>query len=207
MPIYTVQQGDCLTSIAKQEGIKLEKIWNHSQNAALKQKRKDPNILLPGDRLFIPDRQLRDSDCSTDQRHTFQVEGMQANFRFRLLRNDKPRADINYTLILGGQQLSGTTDHDGWIVQKIPPDAAEALLVLAPDEQYTINLGCLDPFDELSGIQNRLRNLGFYGGAADGQVSEELTAALRMFQKSVGLEETGDPDPQTRDQLKLEHGS
>ncbi|MGB9698788.1 MAG: LysM peptidoglycan-binding domain-containing protein [Thermodesulfobacteriota bacterium] len=55
MPEYTVKQGDCLSSIGEKYGIFWEKIWNQPKNDKLKEKRKNPNILYPGDVIFIPD--------------------------------------------------------------------------------------------------------------------------------------------------------
>lgn len=46
MPLYVVQKGDCLSSIAFGFGFLPDTLLNHPANAGLKQKRKDPNILL-----------------------------------------------------------------------------------------------------------------------------------------------------------------
>jgi LysM repeat protein len=43
---YTVKQGDHLSSIAHEYGFPdYQTIWNHADNAQLKQKRKNPNVL------------------------------------------------------------------------------------------------------------------------------------------------------------------
>jgi LysM repeat protein len=45
MKRYRVRKGDCLSSIAKKYGTTLKKLWDYPENIALKEKRKDPNVL------------------------------------------------------------------------------------------------------------------------------------------------------------------
>jgi nucleoid-associated protein YgaU len=53
---HTVVQGEYLSKIARSYGFSdYRTIWEHPKNAALKQARQNPNVLFPGDRLFIPD--------------------------------------------------------------------------------------------------------------------------------------------------------
>jgi hypothetical protein len=53
---HTVVQGEYLSKIARNYGFSdYRTIWEHPKNAALKQARQNPNVLFPGDRLFIPD--------------------------------------------------------------------------------------------------------------------------------------------------------
>ena len=71
---YTVKQGDCLSSIAHRFGFcDWHVLWDHPSNAAFKAKRKNPNIIYPGDVLFIPVKEPKLEDCPTEQRHTFQL--------------------------------------------------------------------------------------------------------------------------------------
>ena len=56
MPVHTVEQGEHLSSIAAKYGFqKVATIWDHPDNAGLKSKRKNPHILLPGDKVVIPE--------------------------------------------------------------------------------------------------------------------------------------------------------
>ena len=82
---YTVQVGDCISSIAFERGFFWETIWNHPKNAELKQKRQDPNILKEGDIVHIPDKELKEESCATDQKHKFKIKGVPAKLKLRLM--------------------------------------------------------------------------------------------------------------------------
>jgi len=64
---YEVQAGDCISSIAYERGFSLETIWNHPANAALKQRRRNPYVLRPGDVLKIPDKTEHLESCQTER--------------------------------------------------------------------------------------------------------------------------------------------
>jgi Putative peptidoglycan binding domain len=207
MPDYNVVEGDCIWSIAKAAGFLPETIWNHPNNSSLKAQRKDPNILLPDDVVFVPDLTIAEFDRPTDQLHKFQLNGG-AQLRIRLLDDGDPRANEKYTLNVDDKRTSGQTDADGWITAMISADAKEGRLSLKNgDEQHTIQLGYLDPIDAVSGVQARLRNLGLYGGEISGEMDDETSASVLSFQNQNQLEETGTVDEPTQSALKSAYGS
>ena len=58
MPVHTVQQGEHLPALAERYGFQtIDPIWNDPANAELKQLRKNPMVLMPGDEVTIPDRE------------------------------------------------------------------------------------------------------------------------------------------------------
>jgi peptidoglycan hydrolase-like protein with peptidoglycan-binding domain len=63
-----------------------------------------------------------------------------------------------------------------------------------------------DPLDRgvVQGVQQRLRELGFYGGAVDGVWGAGTTDALSQFQRSRGLEASGQLNPATASALGLD---
>ena len=74
-------------------------------------------------------------------------------------------------------------------------------------EEVEIRLRRLYPIDQVSGVQARLQNLGFYTGQVDGIASPEVRDALLAFQQRQGLAATGEADAATRDALRTQHGS
>jgi hypothetical protein len=208
---YEVQQGDCIESIAFEHGHFWETIWNHPDNQQLKSLRRDPNVLLAGDKVFVPDLRPKDESGATEQRHSFKRKGVPSKLRIVLKdENDQPRADVPYTLEIDGQLFSGQTDGQGGLQHRIPPDAKQGKLTIGTGdeaEEHELQLGHIDPITEVSGVQARLNNLGFDSGAIDGELGPQTKDAIRAFQAEYGLPVTGEPDQATRDKLKEEHGS
>jgi N-acetylmuramoyl-L-alanine amidase len=208
MPDHEVQQGDCINSIGFQYGFFPKTLWEHPDNAELKTLRKNPNVLRPGDVVHIPEKKQKEESCATEKLHKFKRKGVPSKLNLRLLFNEKPRANEDYVLEIDGKLIKGKTDGDGWIRQPISPDAKEAKLKLKDGkEEYPLNLGHLDPIDEIEGVQARLQNLGYYSGEVDGEMNEETVDAIRKFQQDMGLKESGEIDKVFRDKLRSEFGS
>ena len=213
--VYTVQQGDHLSKIAMNFGFSdYRVIWDHPDNAALKAKRKNPNVLFPGDTLFIPDRELREESCSTDQRHRFTVRTTVP--KLRLVLEDlyeTPIANANCMLVVGNDVRNVTTDGSGRIEQVLPPGEDNAYLIIQDDSQTAFNfveiplkIGHLDPVEELTGQQARLKNLGYFFGEIGDKEDESFRAAVEEFQCDNSLTVDGICGPKTQAKLKAVHG-
>lgn len=206
MPTLTVSPGDSIPSIAKDNGFFWETIWNHPKNAALKAKRKDPNLLFEGDEVWVPELELREESRGTNACHKFKLKGQQVKFKLKLLMMGEPRAGEQYSLVVDGTLYSGTTGGDGLLEHVLPANAKEGKLLLrGGKEEYPVRIGHLDPMDEIAGVQQRLNNLGFNGGAEDGQMNDALQAALKAFQLQRGLQPTGELDAATKAKLEEAH--
>jgi hypothetical protein len=206
----TIKQGECLMTIALAKGFDPQTIWDHPDNAELKELRHTYQALLAGDRLVIPDLEEKEVAVSTDTVSHFKLNVGSVKLRLRLTRHNQARADEAFELMIDGAAapITGTTDGDGWIDQAIPADATRATLKLRDGvESYTLNLGHLDPHDSPAGIQQRLRSLGFYFGRVDGEIGDVTAAALRRFQTAKDLGVSGEADDATVSALRDAYGT
>ena len=87
---HIVQQGECILSIAQDHGHLFETVWNDPQNAQLQSVRKDPNILLEGDRVHVPSIKRKAAPCQSAARHTFRKKGT-ARFVLRIVEEPQPK--------------------------------------------------------------------------------------------------------------------
>ncbi|NLF32590.1 MAG: LysM peptidoglycan-binding domain-containing protein [Planctomycetes bacterium] len=200
---HTVRQGECLSSISDRYGFFWETLWNHADNARLKRERGEPNVLMPGDVVAIPDKRKGSVSAATGQRHRFRLKGVPAKLRIRLLIDDEPRANEPYTLMIDDTFAArGTTDGDGTVEQSIPPGARTGRLIVGEgdhEDVYELRLGALDPLDADAGVRGRLANLGY-------DIAAGLEGAIRAFQEAEGLDATGTMDAATGTRLKERFG-
>ena len=208
---YTVKQGDCISNIAFKYGFFPDTIWNDSKNNKLRQDRKDPNVLKPGDQVYIRDKEEKEEACPAEKRHRFKRKGVPETLRIRFLDEDgKPRDGLSYTLDIDGMILKGKTGSDGVLEEQIPPDAKKAVLTLGTGDKQEVmefDVGRLDPVTEITGVQGRLNNLGYNCGDEYGVLGEKTRRALSQFQADHDLKVTGEPDDRTRKTLDKEHRS
>ena len=214
MPEHTVQQGECLASIAKQYGFySWRTIYDHPENADFKEKRPNPNIISTGDQIFIPEKEVKTASRATGTAHRF-VRVSDSHLIRVVLKNSKgkPYAGKKFKLTVGDTVYEGTTGADGLVEQKIEGHESEAELQLWLKSDgsgkpivWKLNVGHLDPVEEVTGVQARLNNLGFKCGAVDGDVGALTQAALKAFQREKGLSETGAIDEATRGKLRDLH--
>lgn len=126
-------------------------------------------------------------------------------------RQDVPRAGVPYLLNVDGELTEGETGDDGAIEFSIPPDGQLARVTLHPTtpqtETYAFRIGHLNPVSGISGVKQRLANLGFDCGEVNEQATPELEDALRQFQRKYDLPVNGEADEQTRARLVEVHES
>jgi len=214
MPTYIVQDGDCLASIAKQAGFAdWHTIYDDSHNADFRKLRPDPNVICPGDELFIPDKEAKTDSKGTDTASTFKLIAKKTFLKIRMKdEKGQPFAGKKFSLKIGGATTEGVTGSDGLIQQEIAADTRTGQLTVFLDDDTTkpgfiwdLNVGGLDPVSTSKGVQARLNNLGFFCGAVDGVIGPRTKAALSGFQSKNGLTVSGDADSATRDKLRQLH--
>lgn len=207
---YVVKQGDHLSIIAEKYGFRdFHLIWDHPNNEQLKQKRKNPHVLFPGDQLYVPDKQQKTVTISTSELHSFRVK--QRPFRLRIALRDfdnQPIANAQCELEVEGKTHSVKSDSEGRVQVFIATAAREGRLRVADlAMDLPFKIGYLDPVEEDSGWRARLINLGYYAGTVEELDDQLLKNAIEEFQCDHGLNVTGELDSDTRLALKKNHGS
>jgi hypothetical protein len=207
MPIsHTVKEGESVSSIAARYGFFDRTLWDLPENAALKKLRTNPNVLLPGDIVFVPDKRPATYGGPTGGRHVFRRKGIPCIFRLRLFAGDQPRRNQQYELRFDRTVRKGVTNDQGVLSEFLPPETQQGRLTIGPDRfECVLQFGFLDPETEFIGVQKRLWNLGFDCGVCDGSPSEKTTRALLAFQRHYGLDPTGKPDAATIAKIKTLH--
>lgn len=218
---HTVRPGDCIASIAYENGFFVDTLWDHPENAKLRERYPNPYLLVEGDVVFVPDLRLRAERAATGERHRFRRRGVPETLRLRFLDEDEaPRAGVPFALEIDGELVKrDATDRDGAITVPIPPNAKHGRIVLWPraadasageepehdEEEYALELGQLEPITLLVGVQKRLASLG-YGCGPTGELDEMTRESVRRFQVDHDLPATGDVDAATEDAVRRVFG-
>ena len=171
------------------------------------------HLIFPGDEVFIPDTETRTDGAPTDAWTQFKIDTQKTLIRLRMMDGDNTAfAGKKYQLEINGQLREGTTGGDGMIEKEIPADCTEAKLTVwfdndrtGPGVIWNLKMGHLDPWDKVSGVQARLKNLGYDPGPIDGDIGPLTHAALSGFQFSQNLTVTGNADSATKNKLKELH--
>ena len=204
---YTVKPGDCISSIGARYGFTWQALWDLPENADLRALRKDPYVLNPGDKVFVPDIRKKVHDRPTDQKHPFTKLGTKEQLRIVFIdEDDKPMVNAPYELVIDDHlHYVGHTGGDGSIVHKISRTAAKGHLVVGESNQrqeYYFRLGTVDPVTEISGVKGRLLDLGYYDGHPGGALDGPTQSALLLFQDKYHLAPTAKNDGDTQAKLK-----
>jgi hypothetical protein len=204
---HVVKLGECLESIAERFGFSWESLWNSGDNADLKKLRHDPNLLYPGDIVFVPGQLVREESAKTGARHRFKCKNSPSKLNIQLLENGDPLANEPYKLLIDGQFQTGQTDVKGKIQVEIHPSTRKCHLTLTKsDKKFILQLGYLGPLEEVTGYQARLQNLGYYQGRIDGIAGKATVKAIASFQRDNDLDDTGKADQETLKALQKAHG-
>lgn len=214
MPWYSVRRGDCLSSIARAHGFEdWKRVYDAPENSEFRRQRPDPDVIYPGDRLFIPGAELKEADAPTEQLHRFRLRRPRTMLRL-VIQDERGGAMTGreYVLTVGAMEWKATIGPEGLIEHEILPDAERGRLVVFEGSgveyaRWELELGGLDPVDEVTGVQQRLNNMGYKSGPEDGIIGRRTRHALKLFQKDAGLEETGEADDATREALKHRYGA
>lgn len=220
MRIHKVEQGEHFASIANKYGFHDWRfIYDHPDNAELRAKRPNPDVLFQGDRIAIPEKRNKNAPAPSEQRHRFKRIGTQVLLRI-VVKDPTEEALVNarYELRLGDpippSVHEGRTSADGLLEEQIPVDATQGELTVWPDDEsianeyrWPLRIGHLNPVSEATGIQGRLKNLGLYDGKIDGDLGDKSQAALARFEEKLGPKKAGNEEDDTAKKLLSTHGA
>lgn len=205
---HTVKEGECLATIAKKYGFKRwQTIYEAAENEELCKKRPNPNVLYPGDEIFIPDKEQKEESGATEEKHRFKLKTSKWIFRVEMKDEEmNPLEDYPYELFINDDLFKeGKTKAGGLIEFPMPLEARSGKLVFMGQETV-LKFGVLDPVSRIKGIQQRLNNLGFNPGPIDGIIGPRTRQAIRRFQQSQkDLKHTGRINDDTRKRLLQVH--
>lgn len=217
---HIIAEGETIQRIAKQHGFAdWRRIYEHPKNAGVRARSDGPNVLMPGDELFVPDSAPPWVPCGSGAVHEFRLHRERTWLRLMLLgADDQPLAAQPYRLEVGGETHEGVVPDDGRIEHEVDAAATEAVLVVRDstaeppvDRRFALELGWLDPIASGKGLQARLANLGHYHGEIDGHEDAAATRrALSTFgdepPPASGKDAVIEPtSPQSRAALKAAH--
>lgn len=189
--VHAVKQGEHVSGIAAVYGFSsYRSIWNHPENENLKKLRKNPNVLYPGDSLYIPDRETREEAKQTEQRHTFKKTAGEVVLRVKVLDLQNRAQSEPGSINSHGVHRDLSDKGDGVLQGEIPANLKSAFLFFpwsgkekepSPDLRIPISIGALDPITERSGQRQRLNNLGYFAGFSE-KSEAQFIRALQEFQ-------------------------
>jgi hypothetical protein len=132
---HTIAEGDCCSSLAAAAGLRDHHgVYDFGDNAELKSRRPNPNMLVVGDVVAVPDIETKTVDAATTRRHRFVVEIRAVKLRLKVLdREGRPLGSKPWRLTYAGGQRDGTLGGDGKIEVEVPATITAAQLVLDPD--------------------------------------------------------------------------
>jgi hypothetical protein len=211
---HKVNPGECAELVAWAYGHEDWKtVWNHGENSDLRERRPDPNILMPGDKLVVPEAKPQVHTLATGKRHRITFNVPRKEMRLRVLaHNDEALANASYRLLLDGvpEPREGTTDGDGLLKEKVRIYIRGGLLEI-DGRRFRLRFNYINPFpakptESAGGISSRLANLGYESGGARRLGSAALASALALFQADAGIDVTGKLDSSTKEQLEKRFG-
>ncbi len=187
-------------------------VWMNGDNAKLRDARPDPNLLMPGDTIVIPEPKPKTYSLATGKNHRIVLKVPKKELRLRiLLHKDEPLAGAGYRLSVDGEKnpRQGTTDGDGLLKEVVRCDRAGALLEI-DGRKFRLRFSYLCPFpaapeESVAGVSSRLACLGYEAGGAS-RPSPALQGALSLYQRDAEIDHTGELDSATRDQLAEDFG-
>ena len=225
---YVVRSGEYITAIAHANGLDPITLWEHADNADLRKTRSHPEMLAPGDILYLPKPKAVKAPLTVGGDNAFVSNPPSVSVAITLNGSDgKPLAGKAVRVEEACGKKDYTTGGDGSLQFNVPCTTRVAVVrVVGTRTSFKVKVGNLDPHDSDAGALSRLRQLGFSGDEAavsanghpalqqtgdttnDADAAQaRLSQAVTAFQTAMGLPVTGQLDDATRSKLAEKYGS
>lgn len=199
-----IRPGDSLARIVAEAGFRnWHTIREHANNAELVRHRRDPNLFVPGDRVFVPERLVGLARaCSTGRHHAFETIEPRYSLRIKLELPEPCHVELE----LDGKTVLAETKAPGDRIDlPVDPLIRTGRLRLWPEDYDTrdatnalemrLDVGALTAIESVHGAAGRLANLGFHRAALPVEELDPPTrAAVARFQDSLSMDVTADYD-------------
>jgi N-acetylmuramoyl-L-alanine amidase len=197
-----VRAGEHTSGLAYRHGCTASDVWEHPKNEELKRVRANPDVLRPGDLIWLPEAPLRKSyPIAPGDKLTITVSVPKVPVTIFLCdREHKPLSGLAYQVVGLAGDVKGTSGSDGKVSFMVPVTLKEVELYLPErDQRIPMLIGALDPENTVSGAIARLNNLEFYdyGDRSAEQEQEYRAHCLEQFQKRFGIPVTREFDETT----------
>ncbi|MBK8258037.1 MAG: peptidoglycan-binding protein [Polyangiaceae bacterium] len=209
MVVHVAKDGDHIHGIAAAAGFRrVSTVWNAPENANLRALRPNPDTLLPGDRVTVPDFTSQTDEGATEKRHRFVALTQRTAVRLRWLRFGHTADAQLQSAFEPTKTPTPPADGAGDVTVKIDATTSQ-ISVSTPRGDTTLQVGFLHPFDTESGWLARLHNLGYLASSAIVQTqidAIELASAIEEFQCDHGLTVDGQVQSTFLSALRDAHG-
>lgn len=222
MKPYVIKQGDYLSKLAYQMGFDMNAVWEASENEEIRTKRPCKDVLYPGDVLYVPHVEPKEESVSAGGSNGYAANVPSTTVELEFVDDaGKPLSDQPCEVqgLIGGSIESKRTDGSGVLKLEVPVTAREFTVTFKEtirwdegDEEgdlvFNVRMGDMDPLSEQAGVVKRLSNLGYLpdcDGLPEEVVAELLPAGIKSFQRSHGMEMTGELTDDVRQLLDAAH--
>jgi hypothetical protein len=160
---HVVADGDRMSKIAHEHGYKDYHALYLAQPEKFRKKRPNPEILMPGDEVELPDKIEAKHSTKDKKAQKYEDDTKLPEVRVTLQAAGKPLANKVLTVTADGKILGAvTSDGDGAVKFHVEPDTAKVLLTCSdPPFSIRLRLGELRPATEAGGVEQRLDNLDY----------------------------------------------
>jgi hypothetical protein len=165
---YVIRRRDTVRKVAYKLGFDADPVWNDPSNDDLRALRPNPDLLLAGDVLYVPDAADRPQPP---------VNPVAAGTTTTFVAPDPPTVTVSHQFFgldsstydsktFTVQELDNLgelqTTKDGLATFQVPVTLDTATIVFSDTgESWALQVGDLDPINTVSGIFQRLQNLGY----------------------------------------------